>query len=319
MATQDLKFVQDIYKMKDGRNEVYYLKIKAIDDDGNESILLDHVNNKGATGSKQLQSLLNRFKNDYSQFIIEEYRSFSNGSTGANTPVQTHTVELKSFKPAIKTDSNELFGMFGGFQGFIGFTRDQARIEGENQAFNSRLDELRGQNGQLLAKLGTYEAEIKQLESDVRRKEDFTRELKWKYEDQIRDLKNSNDQELRKYKGQSAIVTAGVQGLGSLLMKKLNVSGLDLAGFLGLESTETETNQNQSQPAGNMPNVEVEPVGNVNPEIKQKADIIHSWLLRTDSETMQKVFEIFDNISKSEQNLNDIYELTTGSDNDIQY
>jgi hypothetical protein len=315
MATQDLKFVQDIYKMKDGRNEVYYLKIKAIDDDGNESVLLDHVNNKGATGSKQLQSLLNRFKNDYSQFIIEEYRSFSNGSTGANTPVQTHTIELKSFKP-VKADSNELFGMFGGFQGFIGFTREQARIEGENQAFNARLDELRGQNGQMLAKLGTYEAEIKKLESDLRRKDDLTREMKWKYEDQIRDLQNENDKELRKYKGQSAIVTAGVQGLGSLLMKKLNVSGADLAGFLGLETNETDNTP--SQPTGNIQNVEVEQVGNVDPEIKQKADIIHSWLLRTDAKTMQKVFEIFDNISKSEQNLNDIYELTTSTD-EVQY
>ena len=315
MATQDLKFVQDIYKMKDGRNEIYYLKVKAIDDEGNESVLLDHVNNKGATGAKQLQNLLNRFKNDYSQFIIEEYRSFSNGSTGANTPVQTHTIELKSFKP-VKADTNELFGMFGGFQGFIGFTRDQARIEGENQAFNTRLDELRGQNGQLLAKLGTYEAEIKQLEADIRRKEDLSREQKWKYEDQIRDLKNNNDQELRKYKGQSAIITAGVQGLGSLVMKKLNVSGVDLAGFLGLETNEAENTPNQ--PTGNIPNVEVEPVGNVNPEIKQKADIIYSWLLRTDSATMQKVFEIFDNISKSEQNLNDIYELTTSTD-EVQY
>jgi hypothetical protein len=312
MATKDLKFVQDIYKGKDDRNEKYYLSVKAIDNDGNQVILLDHLNNSGATGARLLKNLLNRVQHEYAELIIEEYRAFSPGSAGAIEPVQVHNVILRSNKP-VKSENQDLFNMFGGFQGFVNFASEQARTKGQIDAFNDRLDELKEQKAQLIAKLGNYEADNKKLEQEIRRKEDQIRELKWQYEDKIRDLNNEHDKELRKFKGQSAIINAGVQGLGSLLMKKLNVSGSDLAGFLGLETTETDQPQAQ---ASQMPNVQVEP-DNVEPEIKQKADMIYNWLLRTDKTIMEKVFAIFSSISASEQNLNDIYELINNTGNEI--
>jgi hypothetical protein len=309
--TTNLKVIQDLYKGKDSRGEKYFYTIKAIDDDGTEVILIDHVGNPNATGSKLLQNTINRVKNDYDKLIIEEYRSKSPGRNGAVSPVQVHDIPLKENKPA-KLEGTELFNAFGGLHGFIGFTREQARIEGENQAFNQRLDELRAQNSQLLTKLGTYESEIKKLESEIRRKEDMSREVRWQYEDKIRDLQTEHEKELRKYKGQSAIINAGVQGLGSLLMKKLNVSGTDLAGLLGLDTEEQP--QQAAQPT--MQNVHVEP-DNVSPEIRQKADLIYNWLLKTDVSTMDKVYRIFESIASSEQNLNDIYDLTTNPTDEI--
>jgi hypothetical protein len=92
-------------------------------------------------------------------------------------------------------------------------------------------------------------------------------------------------------------------------MKKLNVSGEDLAGFLGMETGESPS-QAQAQ---NMTSVKVEP-DNADPEIKQKAEMIYTWLLRTDKTVMDKVYKIFETISGSEQNLNDIYELTNSND-----
>jgi hypothetical protein len=309
MATKDLKFVQDIYKGKDDRNERYFLNVKAIEDNGNVVILLDHTNNSGATGAQLLRNLTNRVKNDYSELVIEEYRAFSPNSAGSMEPVQVHNILLKSNKPA-KSDNQELFNMFGGFQGFINFTSEQARTKGQIDAYQDRIDELKEQKSQLLAKVGNYEAENKKLESEIRRREDQARELKYKYEDKIRDLINDHDKELRKYKGQSAIINAGVQGLGGLIMKKLNVSGADLAGFLGLESTDNDNDNSQSGNIhGSMPNVQVEP-DNVDPEIRKKSDMIYSWLLKTDNQTMTKVYAIFEQIAASEQNLNDIYELT---------
>jgi hypothetical protein len=302
MTTKDLKFVQDIYKGKDERNEKYFLNVKAIDDDGSQVILLDHINNPGATGSKLLQSLTNRIKNDYSEIIIDEYRAYSPGSAGATEAIQTHRINLRSNKPV--KPNQELFNMFGGFQGFVNFTSEQARTKGQIDAFQDRLDELKEQKAQLLTKVGNYEAENKKLENEIRRKEDQLRELKWQYEDKIRDLNNEHDKELRKYKGQSAIINAGVQGLGGFLMKKLNVSGADLAGFLGLDTgnnePETQSNQEQSFSATN---------SNVDPEIKQQADMIYNWLLKTDKTVMNKVYSIFDYISSSENNLNELYEM----------
>jgi hypothetical protein len=93
-------------------------------------------------------------------------------------------------------------------------------------------------------------------------------------------------------------------------MKKLNVSGADLAGFLGLEPND-ETPENQTQQhTVSMPTVQVEP-DNIDPEIKQKADMIHGWLLKTNLSVMAKVYSIFEAISSSEENLNEIYDSIT--------
>jgi septal ring factor EnvC (AmiA/AmiB activator) len=108
-----------------------------------------------------------------------------------------HNVLLKSNKPV--KPNQDLFNMFGGFQGFVNFTSEQARTKGQIDAYQDRIDELKEQKAQLLAKVGNYEAENKKLERDIRQKEDQNRELKWQYEDKIRDLNNENDKELRKY------------------------------------------------------------------------------------------------------------------------
>jgi len=311
MATKDLKLVHDIYKVKDEKNEKYFLNIKAIDEDGSEVILLDHHNNSGATGSKMLQSITGRNKNDFQQLVIEEYRAYTPGSAGATEPVQVHNVLLRSNKPA-RTENTEMFGMFGGFQGFVNFTADHSRTKGEIQGLQDRVIELKESKSQLIAKLGFHESENKRLELRIRELEDKIRDLKWKHDDISRDQRNKHDEELRKYKGQSAIIQAGVQGLGGLLMKKLNVSGEVLAGFLGME-VEPETHQSTTKQSMN--NVEVETVGELTADqqaVKEKADKLYQWCLQTNPSIMGKVYEIFKLISSSEENLNSFYELAKG-------
>ena len=307
MATKDAKLVLDIYRAKDDRGETYYLNIIGIDQDGTETLLLDHINNRGATGAKLLQNLINRTKNDYQQIIVEEYRAFTPGSAGAVEPVQVHNIVFRNNKPA-KPEAGDMFNMFGGFQGFVNFTAEQSRTKGQIEALNERIYDLKESKALLLTKLGNYEGENKKLELEIRNLQDKIRELRWKYEDQLRDARNNHDEELRKYKGQSAIISAGMQGVGGLLMKKLNVSPEDLAGFLGFD---TETTGQETQQAGaQMPNVEVE--AELSPEqqiIKQKADLIYQWCINSNAQVMEKVYAIFDAINRKEGKLNQLFQM----------
>lgn len=253
---KDLKFIINLFKNKDETGASYYLTVKAKDKEGSEDLLLTHANNKSATGAKLLRKLANQVKDSHSELIIEEYSAFSPGSSGAIEPIQTHIVSLEQNKPAVM--ENEITQMFGGLGGFGDFRERQganlARLEG----LNRDLGKSEKEKAEILAKLGTYEARNEKLKNKVSDLKDKIKELKWEYDDKMRDLKNSHDDELRKYKGQSAIITAGVQGLGGFLANKLNVSDEDLQGFLGMDTPGQNEQTCETAPPFNDVKVEAE-------------------------------------------------------------
>lgn len=308
MAKKDLKFVLDTYRDKDRRGETYYLTVKAYDKEGSEVLLLSHLNNKTATGAAVLKSIAKRVEGLYNELFIEEFRAFSGGTTGAIEPVATHIVLLKSDsngKPAVQDESfagvgnNQVFELFGGFQGFVEYTKEQSKVSGKLEGLVEKISDIKEEKALLLAKLGNEEAENKTLKAEIRQLESKLRDLRWKYEDTERTMKNRHDDELRRYKGQNALISAGMQGLGSFITKKLNVSDSDLAGLLGVDLPEGQSSSAQA--------------GKVDPNIKQAADEIFNWMLSTSLETMNKVYAVFSHISSNEGNLNHFAQLASGT------
>jgi hypothetical protein len=304
--TKDLRFVLDLYKGKDERSETYYLTVIGKEKDGSEVLLLSHLNNKAATGYQMLKNLTNRAKKQFSKLIIEEYRTFSNGSSGAIDPVQVHDVSLQQNKPAIM--ENSVLELFGGLEGFGALSRQQGQQTARLQYLEEKIEDLKEEKAALLAKVGNHEAHQKQLEKKIIDLQDEMRKMKWKHDDIVRDLKVKHDDELRKYKGQSALVQAGVQGLGGLLVKKLNISDADLQGLLGFDVPQ-QTQQTQS---GGLKDVEIKPETELSPEqqyIKQRADQIHDWIMNTNKAVADKVYAVFQSLASDEENLDAFYSM----------
>lgn len=312
--TKDLKFVLDIYKGKDERGETYYLTVIGRDKEGSEVLLLSHLNNKTATGYQTLKNITNRAKKQFESLIIEEYRTFSNGSSGAVEPVQVHEISLQQNKPAIM--ENSVLDLFGGLEGFGSFSRQQGQQAARLQYLEEKIEDLKEEKAALLTKVGNYEAHQKQLEKKIIDLQDEMRKMKWKHDDNIRDLKIKSDEELRKYKGQNAVIQAGVQGLGGLLVKKLNISDADLQGLLGFETQEKQT---QTETTSNLKEVDIEPA-NLSPEqqyIKQYADQIHNWLMTTNKEVTDKVYAVFQSLASDEENLDAYYAMAVPEDDPV--
>lgn len=311
---KNLKFVLDNYKIKDRNSESYYFTVKAYDKEGNEVLLLSHLNNKTATGWETLDEVAKMARSEFDEIHVEEYRAFSQGTTGALEPIQTHIVTIKKDKPAVRNQqlsgvNDQVFGIFGGLEGFVQFTREQSSAAGKMDSLKDRITDLMNEKGVLMIKLGNEEQanrELKKEISDLEKKlrdtrwelEDSERKLRQEHEDYRRNTLQSHEDELRKYKGQHAIISAGVQGLGSLIAKKLNVSGNDIAGLLGVEG---QTNE--------------QPQSGVDSGIKQKADEIYNWLLQTDTAVMDKVYVAFSYISSDESNLNNVVKTAQKSMN----
>jgi len=303
---KDLKFILDLYKDKDARGETYYFTIKAIDKNGMETVLLSHENNKTATGATTLKGIANRAKKDFVELVVEEYRAFTYGSAGAIEPVAVHHISLANITKQNSNMDNQFIDIFGDVKGFMGFVAEQGRKEGEFAAVKREIERLELEKSNLLAKLGDTEQENKNLLAEIRNLENKIRDERWKYDDTIREMKHKHDDELRKYKGQSAIISAATQGLGSFIVKKMNISDSDLQGLLGFDSPESQNTAGNEKAFDD--NIQVTPE-NTPPEVKQKADSIYQWLLQTTPEIMAKVYDVFSAIASDEQNLNDFYEL----------
>lgn len=300
----DLKFVLDTYKDKDERGKTYFLTVKGIEKDGSEVTLLSHVGDKTATGYDVLKKVAARAKRQFDRIIVEEYNSFSPGSSGATVAATTYKIALKQNKTPAIMDS-QVTEIFGGLSGFGQFREEQGRVIARLETMTEKIEDLKEEKAQLLAKLGNYEQEQKASELEIKKLEGRIRDLRWEKEDTERKLTTRHAEELRKYKGQSAIIQAGVQGLGGLLVKKLNISDSDLQGLLGMDApTQTQTAQNGD---AFDENVEVEPE-NLNPE-QQKAKQIYDWLLMADKNTMDKVYAVFQSLSSDEENLNAYYAM----------
>jgi len=298
----DLKFVIDTYKDKDERGKTYFLTIIGRNTEGSEVTLLSHLGDKTATGHEVIRKFANMAKKQFDSLIIKEYGSFSYGSSGASEPVTTYEIALKqnSNKPTTMMNSEVITEMFGGLGGFGQFREEQGKNLARLETMIEKVADLKEQKAQLLAKIGNFEQEQKEFQKEIRKLERRVRDLVWDKDDLERKLTAEHSEELRKYKGQSAIIQAGVQGLGGLLVKKLNISDADLQGLLGMDTPTQPQNQQSNDSAFN--EVEVEPE-NLSPA-QEQAKQIYNWMLTVDADTMNKVYAVFQSLSSDEDNLN---------------
>ena len=274
----------------DKNNVTYYLTVKAGKFNGEEVTLLSHIGNKNATGARTAKKQAEYANDDSHDYVLfEEYRVFSPKSARIGEIQFSQKIDLAQNSTDIAEQQglgglDQRFDIFGGFKGFL-----DARDVNVQNAFTIKNLEIEAKRAELdlaelRSKLGDFEQKNKQLVHD-------------------NDSLTSENKQLEK---RANIINAGAQGLGTLIMNKIGISGNDIAGFLGnVVDAPSETPQSNDSRSKSNANIEFE---EETPDTiqGQVANQIKEWLLKNSDETALKIHAVFDYLAKSEDNLDEI-------------